>query len=144
MNLFEADDLRRATAIANARQPGITKGTGTVDPLGSPLNVNVTPDGRIMWENEHVSLEGFLKKLFESQIKDSGSETQLVVHGAPGSAFSETAYVVEQASKAGFKNITIDSQASPAPSDGWVTATPGSFPSSGDAPPTLPDVATKP
>jgi RNA polymerase sigma factor (sigma-70 family) len=142
-DLAKADDMRRTTSMANADRAGAAKGPSPVAPLGSPLNVNVDSEGRIRWENQPVDLEGFLKRLIETQSKESGSETQLVVHGAPGSTFSETAYVVEQASKAGIKNITIDSQASPAPSDSWVTATQGPSPP-GEAPPIIPDVITKP
>jgi biopolymer transport protein ExbD len=144
LNLSKSDDLRRSIAIANGVRPSASKEPTAGEPLGSRLNINVTSEGRIAWEKENVDLQGFLKRLVETQSNGSGNETQLVVHGAPGSAFSETAYVVEQASKAGFKNITIDSQASPGPSDGWVTATPGSFPTGDRAPPTLPDAATKP
>lgn len=144
MEQVKAEDLHRALAIANSPRPAGTRGSAAVEPVGRPLNISVTSDGRIMWENEPVDLQGFLNRLVASQVNDSGSETQLLVHGAPGVAFSATAYVVEQASKAGIKNITIDSQASPSPSDGWITATPEPTPAADKTPPTLPDVPTRP
>ena len=144
MERIKAEDLRRAMAIANASNPAGTKGSAAVEPVGRPLTVSVTSEGRIMWENEPVDLQGFLNRLVASQATDSGSQTQLLVRGAPGAGFSATAYVVEQASKAGIKNITIDSQASPSPSDGWITATPVPPPAADKTPPTLPDVPTKP
>jgi len=140
----KAEDLRRAMAIASSPHSAGTRGSAAVEPVGRPLNISVTSDGRIAWENEPVDLQGFLNRLVASQANDSGSRTQLVVHGAPGVAFSATAYVVEQASKAGIKNITIDSQAFPSPSDGWITATPGPVPAADKTPPTLPEVPTRP
>ena len=140
----KAEDLHRAIAIANGSHAAGTKGLAAVEPVGRPLTVSVTSDGRIVWENEPVDLQGFLNRLVASQATDSAPQTQLLVHGAPGVDFSATAYVVEQASKAGIKNITIDSQASPSPSDGWITATLGTPPATDKTPPTLPDVPTKP
>jgi len=144
MEQVKAGDLRRTMAIANSPRPAGIKGSAAVEPVGRPLTISVTSEGRIMWENEPVDLQGFLNRLVASQSTDSGSQTQLLVHGAPGVGFSATAYVVEQASKAGIKNITIDSQAYPSPSDGWITATPGPPPAADKTPPTLPDVPTKP
>jgi hypothetical protein len=143
MERVRAEDLGRAMAIANGPRAAGTKGLAVVGPAGRPLSVSVTSDGRILWENEPVDLQGFLNRLVASQATDSASQTQLLVHGAPGVSFSATAYVVEQASKAGIKNITIDSQASPSPSDGWITATPGTSPAADKTPPTLPDILTK-
>jgi hypothetical protein len=144
MERVSAEDLRRSLVIANGPRAAGIKGMAAVDPVGRPLNVSVTSDGRILWENEPVDLQGFLSRLVASQATDSASQTQLVVHGAPGVGFSATAYVVEQASKAGIKDITIDSQAFPSPSDGWITATPGPPPATDKTPPTLPDIPTKP
>lgn len=140
----KAGDLRRAMAIANSHPAAGTQGSTAVEPVARPLTVSVTSEGRIMWENEPVDLQGFLNRLVASQVADSGSQTQLLVRGAPGVGFSATAYVVEQASKAGIKNITIDSQASPSPSDGWITAIPGPVPPADKSPPTLPDLPNKP
>lgn len=141
---IKAEDLRRDMAIANSRHAAGAQGSAAVEPMGRPLTVSVTSEGRIMWENEPVDLQGFLNRLVASQATDSGTQTRLLVHGAPGVGFSATAYVVEQASKAGIKNITIDSQASPSSSDGWITATPGPIPPADKSPPTLPDVPNKP
>jgi RNA polymerase sigma factor (sigma-70 family) len=144
MERVTAEDVHRAMAKANGPDAAGTMGLAAVESVGRPLTVSVTSDGRIMWENEPVDLQGFLNRLVASQATDSASETQLLVHGAPGVGFSATAYVVEQASKAGIKNITIDSQASPSPSDGWISATPGPPSAADKTPPTLPDVPTKP
>jgi len=144
MERVKVEDLGRAMAVPNAPHAAGSKGSAAVENVGRPLNVSVTSEGRIMWENEPVDLQAFLNRLVASQATDSGSQTQLLVHGAPGAGFSATAYVVEQASKAGIENITIDSQASPSPSDGWISATPGPPPAADKTPPTLPDVPTKP
>jgi biopolymer transport protein ExbD len=104
----------------------------------------VTAEGTIRWEDEPVTLDGFLGRLVAFHSQDVGSSAQLIINGAPGATFSQTAYVVEQASKAGFHDIVINSQASPAPGDSWVLNGPVA-PKLGDvAPPTLPDEIIKP
>jgi len=140
--IVEAEDLRRTlAAIPSPRSAGSTV---TERQVGAPLNVNVTSKGQIAWENEPVTLQEFLDRLVAFHSQDLGSSAQLVINGAPGATFSQTAYVVEQASKAGFHDIVINSQAPPAPGDSWAFTGPVP-PKPGDvAPPMLPDETVKP
>lgn len=139
-----ADDLRRTLANISNPSHRPTGGPGTGNPVGAPLNVQVTSEGQIRWENERVDLEGFLNRLVAFHAQDPGSEAQFVVNGAPGAAFSATAYVVEQASKAGFRDIVINSQALPEATDNWVSIARSPDAVGDNAPPTLPDLAVKP
>ena len=140
--IAEAENLRRTLASLPApRSAGISATGGKVM---APLNIEVTSEGQIRWENEHVTLEEFLNRLVASRHEDPASEAPLIVSGEPGAAFSATAYVVEQASKAGFRDIVVNSGALPTARDSWMSVSPVP-PAPGDkAPPTLPDVTTKP
>ncbi len=141
--IFEAEDLRRTLAVNPAPPASPDGGAPAGGPAAAPLNVNVTADGRIRWEGEPVTLEGYLDRLVASHAQDPSSEARLIVQGEPGVEFSAAAYVVEQASKAGFHDIVINSTASPGATDNWVTM-PSSPALPGDkTPPTLPDVAAK-
>jgi hypothetical protein len=140
--IAEAEDLRGTLWAGPPR-----RSTGGAAPGGrvlAPLNVWVTSQGQIRWENEPVTLEEFLHRLVASRQRDPASEAPFVVSGAPGAAFSATAYVVEQASKAGFHEIVVNSGALPAATDSWLSVAPVP-PLPGDKmPPVLPDAAPGP
>jgi biopolymer transport protein ExbD len=141
--IAEAEDLERKLAITTFR-PGSASTTGAPNRFSTPLNIKVTSEGQISWENEHVTLEEFLNRLVASHAQNPASEAQFIVHGDPGAAFSATAYVVEQASKAGFQNIVVNSATEPSASDHWVTFIPASQGAEDKMPPMLPDVMVKP
>ena len=141
--IFEAEDLRRTLAEIPAPLTGPDSGAPAGRPAAAPLNVNVTSEGRILWENEPVTLEGFLDRVVASHAQDPSSETQLIIQGEPGVEFSAAAYVVEQASKAGFHDIVVNSRSSPGVTDNWVTLPSTQIPVGDKAPPTLPDVTAK-
>jgi len=141
--ITEAEDLRRILAnISSRRSTNIAAANGM--PVGTQLHVEVTAEGRILWENEPVDLKEFLNRLVVFHAQDPASGAQLVVNGAPGAAFSATAYVVEQASKAGFHNIVINSQTTPTAADDWVSVEPVSPRPEDMMPPMLPDATVKP
>jgi len=75
----------------------------------------------------------------EFQAQNPGSNAPFVIHGETGSGFSAVAWAIEQASKAGVRDIVIDSQATPSPSNNWISlaSTPGT--PEGPPPPSLPD-----
>jgi RNA polymerase sigma factor (sigma-70 family) len=136
-------DLARKQSIAH---DGSTK---PVSPGGAklpaPLNLVVTAEGTISWEEKHVTLSEFLEKLVAFQAQHPGPDAQVIVHGEAGAAFSSTAYVVEQASKAGIQNILVDSQSKPTASDAWTFSPQVQTTTEhGSLPPSLPDPATRP
>jgi RNA polymerase sigma factor (sigma-70 family) len=139
------ESLASRRALAKDASRGTEGRAAGAERPGRPrLNVSVTADGRIIWENDPVDLNEFLNRLVAHHSQDPDSEAPLVVDGSSGAAFSATAYVVEQASKAGIHNITVNSPSTPTQSDGWVTVEPSSPSALDRIPPELPDVSPKP
>ncbi len=143
-SILEAEDLRRTLADIPVPAAHSNSGSPSSGPAGAPLNVNVTAEGTIRWGNDPVTLEGFLDRLVASRVQSPSSESQFIVHGEPGAAFSATAYVVEQASKAGFHDIVVNSQSLPSTTDNWITAPSAPIPAGDKRPPMIPDVTTTP
>jgi RNA polymerase sigma factor (sigma-70 family) len=141
--IAEAEDLGRKLAITTFR-PGSASATGAPNRVRTPLNIKVTSEGQIGWENEHVTLEEFLNRLVAFHAQDPASEAQFIVNGDPAAAVSATAYVVEQASKAGFHDIVINSPTSPSTTDNWLSVAPAPLHAGDVTPPMLPDVPVKP
>jgi RNA polymerase sigma factor (sigma-70 family) len=139
-DIAEADDLRLELASRSGLRHSVGP-TAAGDIPGIPTNVNITSQGTIRWEGEPVTLEKFLSRLVEYQAQNPGSNAPFVIHGESGSGFSAVAWVIEQASMAGVKDIVIDSQATPSPSNNWISlaSTPGT--PKGPPPPSLPDTA---
>jgi biopolymer transport protein ExbD len=137
-DLAEAADLRLELAARSEVHRSV--GTTAVDAMpGIPINVHVTSQGTLSWEGTPVTLDGFISRLVNLQARDPGSNTPFVIHGEPGSGFSAVAWAIEQASKAGVRDIVIDSRATPSPSNNWISlpSAPGS--PEGPPPPSLPD-----
>jgi len=117
--------------------------TGT-PPKGSlPVSaVWITPDGRILWNGDPVTLDEFLERLKEYRSADPNRG--IVVLGQTGTPFSAFSYAVEQASKADIKDITLSTPPSPASTDiGWLSPR---MPIAGileQLPPSLPDSPSK-
>lgn len=140
----EIQNPQRTIGSASSTYAGPTDGKLAPARSGAPLNIRVASSGSLMWEDEPVDLKEFLDRLVTLRGNDVGGERQVVVHGAPGSAFSATAYAVEQASKAGFKNIVVESRAAPAPSDAWILPMEVALRPSNRPPPMLPDASVNP
>jgi len=118
--IVEAESLRRIPATLPAPRPPSTPAPVRL-PL-VPVKVVVTPTGTLLWENERVTLDTFIKRLTALQSQPSSARYQLLVQAEPGSYFGATSFVVEQASKAGIKNIEINSPARPEDTQNWITA----------------------
>ncbi len=139
----QLSDRARSRSVASLTQSG-QAADGRVRNAVS-LNLSVTPEGTLTWENEPVTLEGFLDRLVAYRTQHPGGDAQVIVHGAAGAAFSATAYVVEQASRAGIQDIIVDSPSRPTPSDVWTFSPQTRSVGENDlSPPSLPDPQTKP
>jgi RNA polymerase sigma factor (sigma-70 family) len=113
--------------------------------LSVPLHLIVSAEGTLRWEQERVTLQGFLDKLVAFEEQHPGPDAQVIVHGEAGSSFSSTAYVVEQASKAGIQDIIVDTQTRPTASDIWTFSPQLPIGAEHDVPPpSLPDPPVKP
>lgn len=140
--LVEAENLRRLPLALPAPRPPATPAPVQVPFV--PVKVVVTPAGTLLWENERVTLDTFIKRLTDLQSQPSSERYQLFVQAEPGSYFGATSFVVEQASKAGIKNIEINSPARPADSQNWITATAAPVSPTDRPPPGIADPVVQP
>jgi RNA polymerase sigma factor (sigma-70 family) len=137
--IAEAEDLRRA----QAEMPVSRETPPAASPSIQSVNLAITNKGTLRWNGEPVALNTFIQRLLVLQTQHP-DQAGVVIHGEPGAAFGPMDYVVEQASKTGVKNITVDSPAAPAPAGSWIT---GAFmpPSSREVnPPTVPEPTVSP
>ena len=77
--------------------------------------VTVTPEGTIQWEGGRpITLDDYLGKLGALQRAAPGGGSKLVIH-ANGTLFSQMAYALDEARKAGISHILVESDAMPDP-----------------------------
>ena len=138
----ETEVLQRTLA-----EPAVPRTAPAISPspqLAPAVNLTVTAQGTLRWDNQPVALADFINRLAALQQQHPDQTAQLVIHGNTGVGFGAVSYAVEQASRAGIKNIVIDSQARPDPANNWIT--PGvTVPGPNDRlPPSLPDTAVHP
>jgi RNA polymerase sigma factor (sigma-70 family) len=138
VHFLRAENERNAGALALAHNASLSKKSAKVkvpeagpptDSTGMPATdhvpvsvVWVTPEGRILWNGNPVTLAEFLEQLKSYREGDPDPNGNIVILGQTGTPFSAFAYAVEQASKADIKNIILSTPPSPTTSDlGWLT-----------------------
>ena len=135
--LTGAEDLRRA--VAENPAPHEMADLAAARQSAAPVNLMVTAQGTLRWNEEPVTLGEFTRRLAALPRQNPGQEPQVIVRGNPGAGFGAVSYVVEQTSRAGIANIAVEGQATPDPTDNWITPA-AKVPGPNDLPPpTIPD-----
>jgi biopolymer transport protein ExbD len=70
--------------------------------------VSVTDQGTLAWDKEFVELNDFLTRL--RSFYTSNPEGRILINGDENAPFSQAVYVFDEARKAGFKKIFIETQ----------------------------------
>jgi biopolymer transport protein ExbD len=89
--------------------PNSTTG-GPRDPAGT-VTVSVTEDGSIAWNKELVTLQEFLERL--QAFHNQQPEGRILINGDKHAFYAQALYVFDNARKAGFKQIFIETQQAP-------------------------------
>jgi biopolymer transport protein ExbD len=140
--IAEAEDLHRT--VAETPAPRAAAVIAAAPRSAPPVNLVVTAQGTLRWNEEPVTLEEFTQRLAALPRQHPGQEPQVLVHGNPGAGFGAVSYAVEQTSRAGIRSIAVDSQATPDPTDNWITPA-AKVPGPNDVPPpTIPDPKAHP
>ena len=68
----------------------------------------MTEQGTLAWDKEYVSLDDFLRRLqaFHSQAPDG----RILINGDENASFNAAIYVFDEARKAGFDKILIETK----------------------------------
>jgi biopolymer transport protein ExbD len=77
------------------------------DPAGT-VTVSVTEDGSLAWNKELVTLDEFLQRL--TQFHNQQPEGRILINGDKRAFYAQALYVFDNARKAGFKQIFIETQ----------------------------------
>jgi biopolymer transport protein ExbD len=70
--------------------------------------VSVTDQGTLAWDKEFVELNDFLSRL--RSFYTSNPDGRILINGHEDAPFSQAVYVFDEARKAGFKKIFIETQ----------------------------------
>jgi biopolymer transport protein ExbD len=80
-------------------EPRATEGTHTV---------SVTQEGTLAWDKEYVSLDEFLARLKAFHVQNP--DGKILINGDENATFNAAIYVFDEARKAGFEKILIETK----------------------------------
>lgn len=141
-NIAEAEALRQLVAAESTTPPAPAPAPAPAP--SAPVNITVTAAGTLLWNNERITLDTYLKRLADLQRQSPDQSSHLIVQSISGGYFGATDYVVEQASKAGIKDIEIISDVRPAASQNWITTAAKSVTTADVPPPSIADPVVHP
>ncbi len=91
------------------RQPDSVTG-GPRDPSGSHT-VTILPEGALAWDKDPVSTTEFLQRITDYHIQEP--DGRILINGDQTAYFSGVIYVMDQARKAGFGKVYIETRSKP-------------------------------
>jgi biopolymer transport protein ExbD len=77
------------------------------DPAGS-VTISVTDEGTLAWNKDLITLDEFLQRL--QQFKASDPEGRILINGDERAFFAQAIYVFDEARKAGFTKVFIETR----------------------------------
>jgi biopolymer transport protein ExbD len=83
----------------NAKQPIPTEKSHTI---------SVTEQGTLAWDKEFVNLDDFLRRLVAFHQEDP--EGKILINGDENASFNAAIYVFDEARKAGFEKVLIETK----------------------------------
>jgi biopolymer transport protein ExbD len=78
------------------------------DPNGT-VTISVTDEGALAWNKDLVTLDEFLQRL--QQFKREEPEGRILINGDERAFFAQAIYVFDEARKAGFTKVYIETRA---------------------------------
>lgn len=78
------------------------------DPAGT-VTVSVTDEGTLAWNKDLVTLDEFLQRL--QQFKAQEPDGRILINGDERAFFAQAIYVFDEARKAGFTKVFIETRA---------------------------------
>jgi len=80
------------------------------DPAGT-VTISVTADGTLAWNKDLVTLDEFLTRLV--QFKQQEPDGRILINGDERAFFAQAIYVFDEARKAGFAKVFIETRVKP-------------------------------
>lgn len=97
--------LNKSGGVSGINLPASETG-GARDPNG--VTISVTEAGTIAWNKDFVSLQEFIDRL--RAFKASDPDGKILINGDEGAMFNAALYVFDEARKAGFNKIFIETK----------------------------------
>ena len=90
--------------------PGITLPTADSGEQRPPseVTISVTDAGTIAWNRDFISLAEFIERL--RTLKSTDPDAKILINGDENALFNSALYVFDEARKAGFQKIFIETQ----------------------------------
>jgi biopolymer transport protein ExbD len=115
------ENVQLARVVASLTVPPVRASSPPVaaPPVTEPAprriaaSVTINPNGTIAWNDDVVSLAGFLAQLRELQA-GGDAESRVLIRGM-GAEFPALTYVIDEVRKAGLNHVTVESTAKPDP-----------------------------
>lgn len=80
------------------------------DPAGT-VTVSVTSDGTLAWNKDLVTLDEFLNRLVQYRLQEP--DGRILINGDERAFFAQAIYVFDEARKAGFTKVFIETRVKP-------------------------------
>jgi biopolymer transport protein ExbD len=84
------------------------------DPAGT-ATVSITAEGTLAWNKDLVTLDEFLTRLVQFQKQDP--DARILINGDEKAFFSQALYVFDEARKAGFTKVFIETRVKQQPTN---------------------------
>ena len=114
-----AEELRRTISSLPAQQ-NVAAAPVTNAPRRIGAVITVSESGTVALNGDFMSLREFVRRLREESTRMASVDPEACVHvSAIGAQHGPTAYVIDEARKAGFLHLTVDGNAAPDPKFNW-------------------------
>jgi biopolymer transport protein ExbD len=99
--------LNKSNGLTTVQLPVSSTGEGR-DPAGT-ATISITDEGAIGWNKDLVTLDEFLQRLQQFHLQEP--DGRILINGDERAFFAQAVYVFDEARKAGFTKIYIETHA---------------------------------
>ncbi len=96
--------LNKSNGLTTVRLP-VSSTSEPRDPAGT-VTISVTDEGTIGWNKELVTLDEFLQRLQQYHLQEP--DGRILINGDERAFFAQAVYVFDEARKAGFTKVYIE------------------------------------
>jgi biopolymer transport protein ExbD len=98
--------LNKSGGVAGINQPSAE--TGEPRATASTVTISVTDSGTIAWNKDFISLAEFIDRLRTFKVAEP--DGKILINGDEGALFNAALYVFDEARKAGFTKVFIETK----------------------------------
>lgn len=103
LSLNKTEGVKVTLPVTTSAEPRLTENSATV---------TVTEQGTLAWNKDFVDLGEFLNRL--KAFKNTNPDGRIMINGDENASFNAAIYVFDEARKAGFEKVMIETKVRPA------------------------------